>query len=96
MSAVSLLNVRLATVPVFQTFPVPLSVHNPEPIVMVRVLLFEELNVKDVTLKLFALNVPRVSVVELEDRYASPSSNAPAALSTVIGNVIVLPAEVRV
>lgn len=48
--AVSLLKVSPVVVSVVQTVPVPLSVHSPEPIVIVRVLLLLEANVVQVKL----------------------------------------------
>lgn len=42
--------------------PFPVSVHVPDPCVIVRTFEFDDANIPQVTLKLFALSVPDVSV----------------------------------
>ena len=93
--AVFLLNVRFVIKRVSHTAPVPLNVHSPDPIVMVRTFVLLELNLVHVRLKLFALSVPRVCVKMLLELKASSSRNVPPTDSTTIGNVMVLPALVN-
>lgn len=82
--AVSLLNVRFVVVAVDQTVPTPTNVHNPDPMVRVRVFELLLLNKPVVTFLLFASSVPfdKVSVSPFAIVKSSPNV-------TVVPNVLI-------